>query len=82
MAFVLRASRSTPKSVQLETENGSTVTDMSVTVQIDYIDDNGSVVTSVNDTMPVWAGMSPEMKAGVQSIVDAMALQVNAKYFS
>ena len=80
MAAVLRAAHSRVKSVGLDTVN-STVTGMTVTVEVDYIDDNGAVVTTVTDTMPVWDGMPPEMKAGVQAIVDAMSAQVDAKYF-
>ena len=81
MAFVLRASHSRVKSVGLDTTD-STVTGMNVTVEVDYINDNGTVVTTVTDTMPVWDGMSTEMKSGVQVIVDAMSAQVDAKYFS
>ncbi|NBW18247.1 MAG: hypothetical protein EBR82_60755 [Caulobacteraceae bacterium] len=80
MAFTLRAAHSKVKSVALDT-SGSTVTGMSVTVDIEYINDQGEVVTTVTDTMPVWNTMSPEMQAGVQAIVDAMALQVDSKYF-
>ena len=80
MATILRAAHSRVKSVGLDTLNDS-VTGMSVTVEVDYIDDNGQIVTTVTDTMPVWDGMPPEMQAGVQAIVDAMSKQVDAKYF-
>lgn len=83
MGTTLRAAHSTIKTVNLTTAHGSSaVIDMSVTVQIEYINDEGQVVTTVDDTIVVWAGMSDEMKQGVQAIVDAMAAQVDAKYFN
>lgn len=83
MATILRAAHSNIKTVNLTNAPGSsTITDMSVTVEIEYINDQGQVVTTVDDTIVVWAGMSDEMKQGVQAIVDAMATQVDAKYFN
>lgn len=81
MSHVLRASHSKIKDIHLEMDV-SKVTGMTVTVSIDYINDNGDLVTSVDDTIAVWATMSPEMQAGVQAIVDAMAGAVDAKYFN